>query len=244
MALTPLHPAVQRLFAAFQRQGKVLDAGAGQGALSLWLAQNGFEVTACELQPELFRVPEIPCLQVDLSRPLPFADAEFDAIACVEVLEHVEDQFSLLREFHRILTPGGRLVLTVPNVLSMAARWMYFWTGFLPLFARPMNEFRKSPEADHIHPIAYPQLRYLLHTNGLHIERVATDRYRRAGLPWLPLWPVVSLATWLRLAGEPDPRQRRSNAQAFRHLISPALMLGRALIVVAIKAPAAPGGPV
>jgi len=45
---------------------------------------------------------------------LPFADAAFDAVISLDVLEHVPDFRAALREFVRILRPGGRLVLTVP----------------------------------------------------------------------------------------------------------------------------------
>ncbi len=43
-------------------------------------------------------------------------DAGIDFIASFETLEHLDDPASLLREFHRILTPGGRVVLSVPNL--------------------------------------------------------------------------------------------------------------------------------
>jgi len=45
---------------------------------------------------------------------LPFADATFDAAMSLDVLEHVPDFGTALREFARVLRPGGRLVLTVP----------------------------------------------------------------------------------------------------------------------------------
>jgi SAM-dependent methyltransferase len=45
---------------------------------------------------------------------LPFADGSFDAIICLHVLEHVEDDLSAMREFRRVLTPEGLAVLQVP----------------------------------------------------------------------------------------------------------------------------------
>lgn len=45
---------------------------------------------------------------------LPFADGSFDAIICLHVLEHVEDDLSAMQEFRRVLTPEGLAVLQVP----------------------------------------------------------------------------------------------------------------------------------
>lgn len=46
--------------------------------------------------------------------PIPFADASFDIITSFDVLEHIEDDGATLRELHRVLRPGGTLVLAVP----------------------------------------------------------------------------------------------------------------------------------
>lgn len=45
---------------------------------------------------------------------LPFPDASFDAVLCTEVLEHIPDPTETIREIHRVLKPGGRLILTLP----------------------------------------------------------------------------------------------------------------------------------
>ena len=49
-----------------------------------------------------------------MARRIPFPDGHFDALLCTEVLEHAVAPEALIAEMHRVLRPGGSLVLTVP----------------------------------------------------------------------------------------------------------------------------------
>ena len=171
----------------------------------------------------------------DLSERLPYDDASFEYLSCLEGVEHLEDQFAFVRECWRVLKPDGRLLLSTPNILGMASRWRYFWTGFFPLATRPMNEHHKAPVHDHIHLITYYELRYILRTTGFTIEGVTTDRIRKYGLLHAWAWPFVQLATRRALARESDPRQREANREIAAHLLSPDLLFGRTLMLVARK---------
>jgi ubiquinone/menaquinone biosynthesis C-methylase UbiE len=57
----------------------------------------------------------------------PFADAQFDYVVSIDVLEHLEDDQPFLRELRRVLRPGGRAVVTVPNgdpgLLANRIKW-------------------------------------------------------------------------------------------------------------------------
>lgn len=218
-------------------RGRVLDVGAGSGALAVRLQQAGFQVSACDLFPDQFRAPGIPFSVANVSESLPFPDGSFDAITCLETIEHLEDQFRFVREAARVLAPGGRILITTPNILSLASRWQYFWTGFFPLAPRPMKEHSRAPVHDHIHLLTYYELRYALRAAGFVIETAATDRLRRHALVHLWAWPKIWAETHLALRKEPDPAQRAANRQIAAHLLSPALLLGRTLIVVARKEP-------
>ena len=61
---------------------------------------------------------------------IPEADGSFDAVMCVEVLEHLPDPLPALREFRRLLGKGGRLVLTAPFCSLTHYAPYHFVTGF------------------------------------------------------------------------------------------------------------------
>ena len=124
------HVRAAELFAGWPREGRVLEVAAGSGAFARRLLELGFRVEACDLYPDQFRVPEVPVRYADLSERLPYDDASFEYLSCLEGVEHLEDQFAFVRECWRVLKPGGRLLLSTPNILGLASRWRYFWTGF------------------------------------------------------------------------------------------------------------------
>jgi 2-polyprenyl-3-methyl-5-hydroxy-6-metoxy-1,4-benzoquinol methylase len=229
------HERALELFAGWPRTGRVLETAAGSGAFAKRLLELGFTVEACDLYPDQFRVAGIPVKFADMSERLPYEDASFEVLSCLEGVEHLEDQFAFIRECWRVLKPGGRLVVSTPNILGLASRWRYFWTGFFPLATKPMNEHRKAPIHDHIHLLTYYELRYILRTTGFSISNVTTDRIRKYGLLHAWAYPMVWAATRLALRRETEPRQARSNEEIRTHMLSPALLFGRTLMVVAQK---------
>ena len=56
--------------------------------------------------------------QADASQPLPFEDATFDAILCIDAINHLPDRLAVLREWRRLLKPGGRMLFTDPLVVT------------------------------------------------------------------------------------------------------------------------------
>lgn len=94
------------------REGaRVLDIGARDGGLKAYLPP-GVTYQGVEIVPE-FAAPDI--LVRDVSQGLPFPDASFDFVFCIEVLEHVPNPFETMTEMHRVLAPGGAAVISVPN---------------------------------------------------------------------------------------------------------------------------------
>jgi len=100
---------------------RVLDAGSGTGNLSMLLKARGAEVVSCDFSPaalELHRAkdPHANLIEASLEEPLPFDNEQFDAVCCASVLFTLTQSGCQLaiREFNRVLKPGGTVVITVP----------------------------------------------------------------------------------------------------------------------------------
>jgi SAM-dependent methyltransferase len=104
---------------------RVLDAGCGTGGLlrHLHSAQPGWSLTGLDFSPlacELARERTGMEIVQGSIAALPLPDAGFDAVVSCDVICQVADPAQALREFHRVLRPGGTVVLTMP-----AYQWMY-----------------------------------------------------------------------------------------------------------------------
>jgi SAM-dependent methyltransferase len=97
---------------------RILDAGCGSGRNMVELARRG-AVTGVEPAAQSLAVARARAvgtvLPGSLTEPLPFPDATFDLAVALDVLEHVEDDEAALRQLARVLVPGGRLLVTVPQ---------------------------------------------------------------------------------------------------------------------------------
>ena len=102
---------------------EVLEVGCGTGLFTQALAQTPHRLTAIDLSPDLLKLAEqrLPPGRVRFSLQnayaTTFADGAFESIVGSSVLHHLEVERAL-REFFRLLKPGGRLCFTEPNMLN------------------------------------------------------------------------------------------------------------------------------
>ena len=123
-----LHEVVESTALDFISPGqKVLDVGCGRGALSLRLFDRGFEVDACD---ELdLCVPKKEVNFTCTTAEKLTLEAKYDCVFMVELLEHTEAPFQLLRRYAESVKPGGYLIITTPNVDSDISRAWFMLTG-------------------------------------------------------------------------------------------------------------------
>jgi len=170
------------------RGAKVADVGCGGGLLSEALARAGAEVTGIDLGDKVIGIARLHLhesgLQVDYRKQssAELAQAEpaaFDAVCCMELIEHVPDPAALVHDLAGMLKPGGRLFLSTlnrtPAAFGAAILGAEYLLRLLPRGTHHYAQFLKPSE-----------LARLLRGQGLQLEDVS-------GLGYNPL----SRKAWL-----------------------------------------------
>lgn len=111
--LSPTRCSLFQKLAPMIRQhlhGRCLDAGAGRMAYFLPLRDSVSDYVAMDIQPR----PGLNAVGSVLE--LPWRDEMYDSVFCSQVLEHVPDPERAIREFFRVLKPGGTVLISVPHL--------------------------------------------------------------------------------------------------------------------------------
>jgi 2-polyprenyl-3-methyl-5-hydroxy-6-metoxy-1,4-benzoquinol methylase len=128
--------ALRAMYLGDLKPGKLLEVGSGAGRFLHRMHRAGWIVQGTDFDPAVAaRVQRKYGLRVDIGNlvDLCYAADAFDAVAMSQVLEHVHDPVALLKECHRVLRPGARLVLTTPNAFARAHRlYGRYWRGLEP----------------------------------------------------------------------------------------------------------------
>jgi len=158
---------------------RVLDVGCGGGLLSEALARAGAQVTAIDLAAELVKVARLHGLESGVKVDYQVKAVEelaaerpgsFDAVTCMEMLEHVPDPGAIIAACARLLRPGGRLFLSTlnrtPAAFALAIVGAEYVARLLPAGTHHYADFIKPSE-----------LAAWLRASGLQLEDVSGLRY-------------------------------------------------------------------
>ena len=194
------HNVVASLAISGEEGQKVLDIPCGAGAFTDRLQKRRVDVYPADCR-NLLQVESKHFVQADMNRKIDYADASFDTVASIDGIEHIERPFDFIRECHRVLKKDGTLVVSTPNVSSLRSRFRWFVTGFHNKCKAPLDETQPHP-LHHINMISYPEMRYMLHSNGFKIETITTNRMKVANLVYAVLLPVIILASYMAVGRE------------------------------------------
>jgi ubiquinone/menaquinone biosynthesis C-methylase UbiE len=190
--------AIRRYLPAGEK--KALEIGPGSGVYLAMLASLFDRVTATDIEDAYLdhaqrladAYPNLALLTDDITHSQ-LADASFDMILCSEVIEHVPDPESALKEMHRLLKPGGILILSTPqrhSTLELVAK-----VAFLPGVVNLVKLIYREAilEMGHINLMTERQVRLRLRTSGFEVIE-----YFKSGL-YLPFIAEFAGKTGLRL---------------------------------------------
>jgi SAM-dependent methyltransferase len=165
------------------QRGRVVDLAAGSGYTSRRLKELGFDVVAYDIFTDQFVPQDIPITKADLNKPLAEADESADAILALEVIEHLENPRAFLRELARTLRPGGSLVLSTPNIVTIGSKLRFAFRNELELFFNDVTRTR-DPFCDdasgHISPLLPWLLAMFVNDAGLRV--IKTSYAKKWGL--------------------------------------------------------------
>jgi SAM-dependent methyltransferase len=167
-----------RIAANKQESGRLLDVGCGDGDFMAGMQQRGWQVSGLDTSPVAVELARGKGLDVFLGllSNADYSEASFDLITMWDVLEHLHDPAAYLLQIGRLLRPGGRFVVTLPNPHSLDFRLFGpAWTGL------------DTPR--HLYVFVRPALLALLQRAGLEVEsarcRYGGQRVSIWSLEWL-----------------------------------------------------------
>lgn len=169
---------------------KIIDVGCGHGGVCHHLIKKGFKVYGVEVNKDAIRSLKskgFKVLRRDINLPLKI-NKLFDVILLLDVLEHVFDPYSLLKEVRGITKPGGVIIVSVPLYFDIIDRLKVLFTGSvismdnLCYGEENYNKFR-SYNYDHIRffrPNEIIEMSLLLNLEIEKIEYFPTTYYGRS----------------------------------------------------------------
>jgi len=164
---------IERLARKYIKPGsRLLDVGSGYSMFYQITTDWDFEITCCDLDSAAMEkmrglAPRWEWIVADALR-LPFEDESFDAVYAGEIIEHVSDPASALREWGRVLKPGGVFIITTPNRKRLLAR---------------ANRREMIMHPEHVREYSLKELKSDLRSHGFKVLYV-TGIYLELALNW------------------------------------------------------------
>jgi len=172
-----------------QKSGKILDAPAGPGHMNMKLRDMGHDVVAGEIEPHIFKVPDLECIFCDLNTGIDAPDDSFDYVCCVDGLEHMTNPYKAVEEFSRVLREDGYGNFSIPNYSNIEKRIKFFWNGFLTKPVRDEHFEQDGRNLFNLHnsPLTITLIEFMFRINNLEIIEIKRNAVKPKQYLLLPL---------------------------------------------------------
>lgn len=162
----------------------ILDGGCGTGWVSFFLQKAGLKTVMLDASREMLAKCLLLKSSYGLSSPLikgtltdlPFEKETFDVCILLDVLEHIPALSRCMKEIWRVLTAGGKLLMTTPNKFGT-------YTGIYDFIG---EKILKRQVSDHVHFFSIKNLLKTLYEYGFLVEKVENIEF------FSPLFHMVS----------------------------------------------------
>ncbi len=198
-----LHDLVGNIaLAEFPAGCEILDVASGSGAMCLRLLEAGFKMTGCDMVEENFQLKgKVPFQPLDLNTEFSKTIGRlYDGVTATEIIEHLENPRQFLRQCFACLKPGGKLLLSTPNLETALSKAMYVTSSTAKWYTD-----RDYMEYGHITPMSLWVLRKALLEAGFKIEKVTSQgEYKGPWKGWRKIQLLASLFRRLDRANSPQ----------------------------------------
>ena len=114
-----------------QKRLKTLDCACGFGQIAQALWFKGHDVYACDLINYFKGCEQIHFTKTDLNKDFPYQSGSFDVVLISTALHYLDNQKHFFNESHRVLKPGGSLIFSTPNLMSLHSKKLFVEKGQL-----------------------------------------------------------------------------------------------------------------
>lgn len=196
-------PLVHRMIREFGAK-TILDCPAGEGPLSQLLLENGYDVTCCDICPDVLNIPDVKCDFGDLNDRLSYPDERFDVVVCLNGLQRVWARGRAVSELARVTKPGGHVIISMPNHGDTRRRILYLlsgspsWTVVGP--PQTCHPDAEVPAAVYRYPMTLANVLSALKSVNMECVSIRATHYAKANLLLAPVGLAISLLStmWSR----------------------------------------------
>ena len=174
---------------------RVLDVGCYSGLFSAIMMEKfpGIDLLAVEIDDKRISMAKtrgIKVFKADIEKEnLPFTDNYFDVVLFLETIEHLANPLKILAEIKRVVRPGGEVIISTPNSVSLFARYSHL-RGATPyyihfLHSANIQRGHKNVYSYHRFELNLQQAVDLLVENGYVVKQIKMTRLNNRRRGWL-----------------------------------------------------------